>query len=243
MKLKINYLILLFFSGLLMITSSCSKNNDCIIGNGIIDTEAIHEQEYKHLSIIGDFQVFVHMHDSIFDNLFIEAESNILPLLHHHQSTDRLYIQTLEDVCIQPTLPVKWDVYSPDLLSIGVFGDSYVVTDSIINEYFSIYSRGGSHIKANITSDHLTINAHGNSRIEINGTSIKSKLNIHDYVLVESYPLVQDTCYVYIIGSGVAYVNVENYLDVKIEGDGIVYYTGTPTVNSDITGSGKIIQE
>jgi hypothetical protein len=55
------------------------------------------------------------------------------------------------------------------------------------------------------------------------------------------FPLTVNDCSIEILGSGDGEVSVNNTLDVVIEGSGNVYYQGSPTINEDISGSGKII--
>ena len=244
MKKTTFFLILLFIPVLMLTFSGCRKHDDCIIGNGILETEERREDEFNAVSVWGGYyQVFVHIGEP-WNNIILEGESNILPMINTISSLKRLEILTLEDVCIQPTLPVKLDVYTPQLTSIGLSGKSLITTDSIISEHFRIYMRGGGLIKANITTDSLKVDAYWNGRIELEGKATKGYLNINDDVLIKSYPLIQDSCFVSLIGSGIIYVYVENYLNVKIIGDGTVYYTGNPpTVETEIIGSGRVVHE
>ncbi len=52
--------------------------------------------------------------------------------------------------------------------------------------------------------------------------------------------LSADECNIDIIGAGICEITVNNALDVKIEGTGSVYYKGSPQVNTDIEGTGKV---
>jgi len=55
------------------------------------------------------------------------------------------------------------------------------------------------------------------------------------------FPLSASTCQVDISGSGNCEVTVNNDLDVVIEGSGSVYYKGSPSIEVDITGSGRVV--
>jgi len=54
------------------------------------------------------------------------------------------------------------------------------------------------------------------------------------------FPLSTDECKVDILGIGNCEISVNNKLDVKISGTGSVFYKGSPQVNAEITGSGKV---
>ena len=55
------------------------------------------------------------------------------------------------------------------------------------------------------------------------------------------FPLSASTAMVDIMGSGECEITVNNDLDVLIEGSGSVYYKGSPSIQSDITGSGRVV--
>ena len=55
------------------------------------------------------------------------------------------------------------------------------------------------------------------------------------------FPLSASTCQVDISGSGNCEVTVNNDLDVVIEGSGSVYYKGSPSIEVDIIGSGRVV--
>ncbi|RLD61208.1 MAG: hypothetical protein DRJ05_03115 [Bacteroidetes bacterium] len=223
--------------------TSCLKDDGCVIGNGVKVTEERKEDDFNAVSVIGDyFQVSVHIGDSA-TNMILEGESNILDQLHR-QYSDELDIQTYEDVCIEPTLPIKVDVFAPQINKIALTGQSSITTDTIVNDHFRVYMFGGGVAKAIIITDSLNLFAHSRGLIELEGVANRSYMTIYDDVTVKSYPLKQDTCFVSIFGPGKVYVHVENYLNVTIGGDGIVYYKGNPaTIETDITGNGKVIQE
>jgi len=50
-----------------------------------------------------------------------------------------------------------------------------------------------------------------------------------------------DTCYITSTGIGDCEVNVIHILNVTISGVGNVYYKGNPTITSNITGLGQLI--
>lgn len=55
------------------------------------------------------------------------------------------------------------------------------------------------------------------------------------------FDLTADRSYVEIIGSGDCRITTLEQLDIVIEGSGNLYYKGSPTIQTDITGSGNII--
>jgi len=201
-------------------------------------------QPFDAVSVIGDYyQVFLHIDDP-WDNVILEGESNILPAIYPQITMERLYISTYEDVCIYPGLAVKLDVYSPKIKSIALTGNSTIITDSISIQYFRIYNSGRGLVEAKLNTDIITVDAFGNSRVNLKGITKRAIMNITDNVLIDSYAFKQDSCYVTLIGSSKVYVNVSSYLNVKIDGDGIVYYTGHPAiVETEISGSGKVIEQ
>lgn len=57
------------------------------------------------------------------------------------------------------------------------------------------------------------------------------------------YPLLAENCYIDICGAAKCDVSVSDYLDVIIEGTGIVNYKGQPTVSHCVTGLGSVISK
>jgi hypothetical protein len=57
----------------------------------------------------------------------------------------------------------------------------------------------------------------------------------------DGFSITSDDCDINIPGSGNCKVTVNNHLDVKISGSGNVFYKGHPSITSNITGSGELI--
>lgn len=60
---------------------------------------------------------------------------------------------------------------------------------------------------------------------------------------IRAYNLTVDTCYITTTGVGDCYVMVDNLLNVLISGVGHVYYKGNPSIISNITGVGSIVDD
>jgi hypothetical protein len=60
---------------------------------------------------------------------------------------------------------------------------------------------------------------------------------------IRAYNLTVDTCYITTTGVGDCYVRVNNLLNVLISGVGHVYYKGNPSIISNITGVGSIVDD
>ena len=233
----INILVLMIFVG-------CDKATDYIYGNGTSDTLKINEQEFKAVTVIGDyFHVLVKIDDPLY-NVLMEGESNILEVMYTQVMSEKLYLQTLEDVIIKPSRPVKIDTYTPILIGITHYGDSKILTDSVNCPHFSIFSRGSGHLEATIFTDSLAVDAFIGGNILLYGQTSKGYFNIHEGVMIHSAGLKQDSCFLNVSGTAMITIYVEKYLNAKIGGNATVYFTGNPdTIISQITGSGKLIQQ
>jgi hypothetical protein len=58
----------------------------------------------------------------------------------------------------------------------------------------------------------------------------------------DGFPMTVKNCNVDIYGTGDCEVSVETRLDATIIGSGSVYYKGNPSINTNISGSGSVIQ-
>lgn len=88
--------------------------------------------------------------------------------------------------------------------------------------------------------DKLDFSIGGSGTIEFAGSANALDISIGGSGNVKGEKLKVGECRVSIGGSGSAYVEVDDKLDVSIAGSGNVYYGGRPKVNSAIAGSGKV---
>ncbi|MFH0866862.1 MAG: head GIN domain-containing protein [Bacteroidota bacterium] len=235
--------ILLFSSALVSFVylTSCT-NFHAIEGNHNVVTETRNISSFTELRSEGSYDVYL-IHDSVF-YAQVEAEENLLPYIITEISGGELVIKTHEHKNLKNHTTIKIFVHAPSANSLTLEGSGKIDCDSISEDNLKIFLDGSGNIfLGKAECDKIKTKISGSGEVDLSGTANETDFNISGSGDINSYNLVQDTCYADISGSGDMYINVNKFLDVHITGSGTVHYYGTPVVNSDITGSGMVIHE
>jgi len=99
----------------------------------------------------------------------------------------------------------------------------------------------GNIVAHHKTSDLCKMKIEGSGNIESSGNTLNQIVEIEGDGDVSSHALCATQCDINTAGSGDCEVKVSDNLSVKIEGSGSICYKGQPAINSNIDGSGKII--
>lgn len=254
MKTKLIFIFAIVFS--LGITS-CRKSV-FINGNKNVRTQTRDLSSFSKLANNGSFEITI-VEDTV-SYVLIEAESNIIPYIETSIDNGALIIDNRETV--NPRRPMKLTVHTPEMEAIELNGSGNIFTEAFVSESFSVVCDGSGNItttstcaeaylrvngSGNITANFLTENLdaeiHGSGNIKLYGAGTHSKMGIYGSGDINYYDYTQKYCSAVSDGSGNIYVQVSDGLDVKIFGSGSVYYKGNPLVNSEINGSGHLIQQ
>jgi len=256
---RLTYLSAILLAGLTL--QSCEEVwYHCVEGNGNRVTETRDLGTFSQIQVNGDFEVQVDT--GAVSTAKIEADENLMGLIVTHISGDKLIIEARDGGCLQPSHPIEITVTTPAVSNIDLNGSGYVYcygleTDELevrlagsgqIDCYELIASavtyelEGSGLINSNLTVETLVSQVEGSGEIRLSGTAVSEDLKIIGSGRIKADQVNTDACVVYISGSGIADTWVNNALDVTIIGSGIVYYEGNPTVESYISGSGKVIK-
>ncbi|MEM6807322.1 MAG: DUF2807 domain-containing protein, partial [Bacteroidota bacterium] len=99
---------------------------------------------------------------------------------------------------------------------------------------------GSGDISLDIRAEEIETTIKGSGDLLMLGSAELHTIKMDGAGNLESFDLLSSTSDIRISGSGDADLNVANELSVVIKGSGDVRYKGTPTVDADITGSGKL---
>lgn len=190
-----------------------------IIGSGNKKTESRQVSGFSEIVInnVGTLTITQTTNES----LTIEADDNILPLLTSEVSGNRLILGTKPNTSFSTNNPINYNLTVKDLSVIEASGAAGIIAK-------------------NINTPKLTAVFSGSGDVKISGTAQRQDLNIKGSASYKAFELASKEAYVIIKGSGSAFVNVSNVLDVKISGSGSVKYEGNPTISKKITGAGSI---
>jgi hypothetical protein len=256
---KTTLAIVALFSIILSLNSCYFDVLDCINGDGISDEESRDLNDFSVIKHYGSFDVVI-VQDSVY-KVVVEAESNIIPYILTGVINGELIIKARDNRCLRPTTNIQITVYTPEVEKLYLAGSGSMVTDSIHSDQFKASITGSGFMRADvfatsvdlnisgsgdmdflIISDYLEANISGSGMMKLQGAIHDSKMKITGSGDIKSVDMEQEVCEAKILGSGSAWVRVNNTLDATITGSGNVYYKGSPKIYSLITGSGSIIE-
>lgn len=205
---------------LLVCITSCSDDDDTLIGSGNLKTETRTVDTFTKISSEGVFDVTVTQGTS--QSLEITADDNIIGLVRTSISNNELRLHLNENYDYR-NITIRANISVASLNGLRNFGvgDMYIL-DVDNNGTFSIENEGSGNIEIDGVSMGLTIRNQGSGDIS-------------------GFDFFVNDCTIDIEGSGDVKINCSDNLDVDIEGSGNVYYKGFPNINISIEGSGRVI--
>lgn len=181
--------------------------------------------------------------DSIY-NVEIYGQSNILDLVETPivDGELRLQFKKFSNVGRHNRLVVY--ISAPSLQGLGVNGSGNVYANQPIaatSVNLKVNGSGSVNINA-VSATNLNATISGSGNIFVNGGSVVNEdLHISGSGDIDAGAVVAQYVHTKTSGSGNTRVHAENTLDVHISGSGDVYYSGNPSVNTSISGSGRLI--
>lgn len=218
-NLKTAGVLLLFLATL--IQYSCTENEQAwfpVTGEGHLKTETRRPETFTKIKYLIKGNVTIVQGAA--PVVKVSAQENLLPLLETEVANGTLFIS---------------------------FGNHAVVTDSAVVVQITVpevreltFSGNGQVISHQPIS---SINLAGNGNITCSGETEQVLVKLSGSGLVNLDKMVARKAQVKITGNGNVSLNVTDQLDVAIQGLGIVYYSGMPLVQQNITGMGQVIEK
>lgn len=227
------HLLSLFFVFVSITVFGCG-----IEGSGNVITELRNLQSFTGIDLRNTANVYITRGDV--QEIKIEAEDNIVPLIFTEIKNDELVIRCQED--IHTTRAVNIFITVKNLCLMELSGSGSMVTRSFFScDHMNVRLSGSGDIKASINTKSLKATLAGSGNMELNGSAVESDVRISGSGDVNAQQMRSFTSAVSISGSGSGKVDVANDLTVNITGSGNVLYLSEPGhIQSRITGSGAI---
>jgi hypothetical protein len=251
---KFTLAILLLMTGLTF--TGCYDHLNRVEGNYDVTTETRQVGSFHQVFNEGEFDVYI-IQDGL-DEVMIEAESNLIPLIRTRIEGSALVIDTKDN--LQSHYPMKVYVHTAEIDEIRLSGSGLMHAEDIVTGDLEISLSGSGDIffdgtaqdvkcsisgsgkiDLGLTCDALKADISGSGEMEVAGTGTNGDFTISGSGSIQAYDFILKECYATISGSGSMYLNVEDYLNVNISGSGNVTYLGTPQIETRITGSGSVI--
>lgn len=221
---------------------SCSDDNLFITGQGEIITQEIELEDFNSIAMSGSHEVIISK--GAIQKIEVTGHSNIIERLNRSIQQD------------------TWEI----TLKNGNYKNADLEIHIIIPETNNLYLSGSGSIIVNefSSTNNVTISNSGSGQIELNKNSGCENLTIsmdgsgsvyanNQFEDLQELDIDMDgsgnyfgaknkteNCKIDISGSAQCDVFVYDFLSVKIAGSGEVNYKGNPTIETNISGSGKV---
>ena len=212
-----------------------------IDGSGVYLEENRPVSSFDGIRLLSVASVFVEQGSS--EQVMVRAEDNVISHIQTRVSGGVLEITTESGISFDNTGPIQVFVTARDLGSLELEGVGEIQAMGLGFSRLDLSLNGtGSLDLSDAHGDRLEVRMDGVGEIEISGQVTEQKaevFGIGDYKARKLQSLRADIS-VHSLGS--ATVRVSERLIATVRGSGSIYYHGNPIVESDITGSGIVVQ-
>ena len=211
---------------------------ECLRASTNIVTENRDPKDFKGVvfSSLGD----IYLTQGSEYSFTIEGPENVVELITSEVENEVLVIGTT--ACFNGVYDLSIEITAPEFKYINLAGaGSITVVDQIEGDILAMEMFGIGEIEADVFVDSLYTTISGTGTVNYTGETLKHEVSSSGLFELNSYDLQTDHTDISIAGEGDCYVTVLDKLDVLITGQGIVYYKGQPTIDSDIQGTGEVI--
>jgi hypothetical protein len=244
--MKLKSLLILTIAATLL--TSCGKDPfcNCLESTGRASSETRTVDPFNTLEVFNnvnvnwhqsaEYKIVVTCGSNLIDGITTEVESGVLKIRNHNRCN---WMRDPGNVYLV-------DVYSPGIGTIicRTVGD-ITCKDTIRNSVFLAESWDGTGtIRLSLDVDEAYLKIHtGPADIIANGQTGYCYLYNTGNGYVRAEGLQTNDAFVMSRSTGDCYVNSNNNLQVKIDYQGDIYYTGQPSnIQSQITGTGRLIR-
>ncbi|HSJ32311.1 MAG TPA: head GIN domain-containing protein [Longimicrobiales bacterium] len=174
------------------------------------------------------------------DRVFVHAEDNLMPYIHTRVQNGMLRIYT-DDVTLRPRYPIVVEVDVVTLRRMESSGSGFMRAQLIDATRMEVNASGAGDIDLpGLMADSLIIFSSGSGDVTAEGQVQRLRLNMSAAGRVDTRDLVAFAADVTISGSGSATIRVRDHLRARLSGSGWLRYFGSPQVDEDATGTGRV---
>jgi len=190
-------------------------------------------------------------------NLYIEQGSQSkIEMTADQETLDKIIVEvvdhkliirfSVEDMFFNDFNPghVTLKVITPEIESLSVAGSGNIIAEKTIDSrVIELFIAGSGDIKiANLKCERLEADITGSGDIIVSGEKPAREivLKIAGSGNLKANQLEAEYGKFWIAGSGNCDVSITHLIDAKILGSGDIRYTGNPTIESSVAGSGKV---
>ena len=238
MKKRINLLCII---ALLVLTiPSCVLDDvfDCEHGRGEVISESFTLSPFDDIRLHMDADVYLTQGDGYSVTVF--AQANILDELDFRVRNNNLRIDN--ERCIRNYDPIEVFITVPRISALSLSGSGSITTEDVftVND-IDLNISGSGTMDLQLEADDIKATISGSGDILISGIGNDLDFRVSGSGDLHAFDMPVERADIIISGSGNAEVFVNDFLEVRISGSGDVYFKGDPSIDSNISGSGKIV--
>jgi hypothetical protein len=211
-----------------------------VAGSGRVEREDRTVRDFKTVTLAGSGELVIHQGSS--EELTIEADDNLIPLVHTDVSGGELTIRWEDGVNPVPSKPVRFLLTVKDLTNVNLTGSGSLSADDFTGDSLTISIAGSAdaHLNA-VALKELTTTISGSGNVIAAGSADTFTIKVAGSGDVKAADLQASTVNVNVAGSGDAVVWAANKLNVSVAGSGDIRYRGEPkNISQSIAGSGSV---
>ena len=239
MKLPRTSSVIPLLAGCFALAAGCYART---VGSGKLATETRAVGGFHAVEMETDGTLDITQGDK--EELVVEAEDNILPLIETKVKPDGTLLLTFksnENIQTTKRISFKLTVKALDKIALAGSGDIHMI-GKLTAENETIKLPGSGNVTLDdLETGALTVQLEGSGKIKVGGGSAASqKVRIEGSGDYEADALKTDAAKIAVDGSGDCKVRAEKTLEVSISGSGEVSYHGHPELKQRVTGSGAV---
>lgn len=231
------------FLGLLagtLVLGGCSDllGERIIHGSGRVWTETRNVGHFSGISnsTVADVEIL----HGFTDRVHIVAEENLLRHLRTRVQNGELRIYT-DDVTLRPRVPIVVEVDIVTLRSLNNSGSGFMRGQLMDATRLEVNTSGSGDIDLpDLMADSLVIISSGSGDVTAEGHVERLRLDMSAGGRVDTRDVEVVAADARISGTGSATIRVRDFLRAQLSGSGSLRYFGTPQVEQEVSGSGRV---
>lgn len=218
--------------------TSCSKDDDCVSGNGGYVSRNYNTAIFDALSVSGEADVVIKK-DSI-RSVRIEAQQNVLNTLDVEVRNGVLTIG--DDDCIKNSLRLKIYISTPTLTEVHSSGSVNVLgTGTFVENIFKAHLSGTGSMELNVLVQEFNASISGDGAITASGSASQQHFATSGEGDFSCFDLIGEDINIDVSGQAKLEVHATESLDIEVSGSATIYYKGHPSITQDISGTATIV--
>ncbi len=230
-------MIVVLLAALVLVTG-CAPIIVC--GSGHVVTQDRRVGNFNAVSLAGGGDVIVVQGET--EALTIEAEDNLLPYIKTGVKGGTLTISGESGpILFLPTEPIRYNLTVKDLSSVDLSGWGNIRSASLKTDQLHITHSGAGYVMLDhVEATNLTSTVRGVGGLTVSGQVTNQTAHLSGPGYYEAADLSSQSAHIDDDGPGNATVWARESLDVTIGGPGNINYYGSPRVQQNKSGMGKL---